>query len=518
MSKDFNQKVFEESDAFEIPGELLDTLFEELPPEGVVNASNPSSMGMRRIITGLVLSCITFEFFALNHILPAIGAILLLMGFRNLHRENTWFFTSYICSVLRFIVMLPGLFLNATIYSKLLGGIWGRYIVILSCILTVFMLFCFWMATDQVQDKAGSEEKSFSAGALFLWYVLLLACSLIGFTGILTSILMILAFIMIIKSLSSLSQLMETKGYLITAASVRISDRWLGYILGGILISGLFFGFIFASSYQMKWIPVTDTVDESDAAYLHLAELGYPKEQLNDLTEDEITLLRDADCVVVKKDEKNLSGMEAYDSYEDGKLLNHYEPPTELRLIHVAVRIAGDGSEGEFWRVIHHFAIDDVVRMKGTCNIKLWTLETMDGWDGTKDMSGRLLCKKQGVDMTADYVLAEQVSYETNDFFGQSREDASCMFDFSLPKKASDRRGYVAYTSKQVEDGWILSSWVNFTSQIGYLQYPVKTARQFTMEGIHLNDYPFSDIQSAIQFYVKDGTPDEESLSEFGMD
>ena len=45
---------------------------------------------MNRILFGMALCAITLNFLCLNYILPAVGTVLLLLGFRTLRRENRW--------------------------------------------------------------------------------------------------------------------------------------------------------------------------------------------------------------------------------------------------------------------------------------------------------------------------------------------------------------------------------------------------------------------------------------------
>ena len=495
-------------DEFEISQEILETVFEELPPENVVAASNPSSVGMDKIIAGIALGGITFNFLALNYILPTIGFVLLVLGFRNLHSENSWFKLAYICSVLRLIIQVPQLILNATVYSGYLQGSIGKVMLYCSCALKMLMLFAFWMAIDKVQEKAGIKEKSFSAGALFLWHSLTLIAAVMGLNSILVGIIMVVAFIMIIRNLISLSRLMGINGYLITAAPVKVGDNVLAEILAGVIIAGIACGYIFFADYNMDWKPVEIGACSSDEIYGRLLSLGYPEEQLKDLSPEELKLLRDADCVFFETDEQPLNnGVEKTEHYDGGMQIYTEYPVKELKMTHVAVRIAGDGKNGELWRVIHHFALDDDLKMKGTANLQLWGLESTKGWSGPQDLSGRLLCCQSGQDVTAEYQYIGNKSYTSTDLFGILRAVSSCMCDFSMPAKATDRRGYVAYTSGQTANGYLLNAWFNYTHQLGYVQYPVKSAGQYVSEGMHLKNYPFITAQSALQFYVRDGKP-----------
>ena len=51
-----------------------------------------------------------------------------------------------------------------------------------------------------------------------------------------------------------------------------------------------------------------------------------------------------------------------------------------------------------------------------------------------------------------------------------------------------------------VEEGWLLSSWSNYTHQVSWLNYPAMTAQEYDMSGM-LNGFgAFETSQSAIQF------------------
>ena len=70
---------------------MLESTMSELPPEDIVSEVTPWKKSMHRVLIGLAMSSLTLNFWCLNYILPAIGFILMLLGFRTMHRENTPF-------------------------------------------------------------------------------------------------------------------------------------------------------------------------------------------------------------------------------------------------------------------------------------------------------------------------------------------------------------------------------------------------------------------------------------------
>lgn len=72
-------------DAFEA---LLAQSVDELPPEEIVADVTPWRRAMERVLFGLALCMVTLNFWCLNYLLPAIGTVLLLLGFRALRRKT----------------------------------------------------------------------------------------------------------------------------------------------------------------------------------------------------------------------------------------------------------------------------------------------------------------------------------------------------------------------------------------------------------------------------------------------
>ena len=63
----------------------------DLPPEEIVEEVTPWKRAMNRVLVGMALSTVTLNFLLLDTILPAIGVVLMLLGFRSLRCENRWF-------------------------------------------------------------------------------------------------------------------------------------------------------------------------------------------------------------------------------------------------------------------------------------------------------------------------------------------------------------------------------------------------------------------------------------------
>ena len=70
---------------------MLQSSMAELPPDDIAYEVTPWRKAINRILTGFALGAITLNFLGLNYLLPAIGMILTILGFRTLRKENKWF-------------------------------------------------------------------------------------------------------------------------------------------------------------------------------------------------------------------------------------------------------------------------------------------------------------------------------------------------------------------------------------------------------------------------------------------
>ena len=95
---------------------LLGAGLQDLPPEEVVEEVTPWKRAMNRVLAGMALSTVTLNFWLLDTILPAIGVVLMLLGFRSLRFENRWFGSCFVLTLLRAVHFFLLLILNTTIW------------------------------------------------------------------------------------------------------------------------------------------------------------------------------------------------------------------------------------------------------------------------------------------------------------------------------------------------------------------------------------------------------------------
>ena len=492
------------NDAFEA---LLAQSVDELPPEEIVADVTPWRRAMERVLFGLALCMVTLNLWCLNYLLPAIGTVLLLLGFRALRRENPWLGGCFVCAVLRAACVFPSLILNTTILP---GDAYKSAAAAVSAALMLALLLCFWQGLRAVRRKAGLPAQGGGAGALLVWYVLICVLAAVHYTGLLVPIAMLVGYVCILRSLFRLSGALDEAGYAIAPQPVRVTDRCIALVLAAALGIGCTLGYLFGSSYRMDWQPA-DTSKQTQTAAIrqHLLDLGFPEAVLNDLTPEDIAACDGALRVVaVTEDHPFNDGRTVSHKESDGEggvvsVLDTVYDVRELRLTSVGVQLPG---AQETWRIFHHFLWTTDPGFYGTEVLQIWPADqsTPDGWRFAGDVTGRVLYDRDGQTFTASYhTLGRQTYTADSVFFGQ-RTNSDLFAAFSMPRHAEHARGYVAYTAAGAQSGCLLSSWCNYTHQQSWLQYPAVTAMEKRMTSAFGNAGAFRTVQHALQFFPED--------------
>lgn len=495
-------------DAFEA---LLAQSVAELPPEEIVADVTPWRRAMNRILFGMALCAITLNFWCLNYILPAIGTVLLLLGFRTLRRENRWLGGCFAVTVIRAACFFATLILNTTILqSAVFTPAVTTTLTVINAVLLLALYFYFWRGLLAVQKKAGLPAQAGGALALIVWYAFVCVLAAVHYTGWIVPIAMLVGYGCILRSLYRLSGALDGAGYAIAPGPVRVTDRCIALVLAAVLGIGGALGYLFGSSYRMDWQPA-DTPEQvqTEAVRQQLLDLGFPEAVLDDLTPEDIAACDGALRVVVETEDYPVNDGRnvLWETYNE-KHERYYVQDTvydvrELRLTSVGVQLPG---AQETWRVYHHFLWTTDPGFCGTEVLQIWPADEnmQDGWRFAGDVTGRVLYDRDGQTFTASYhTLGRQTYTADSVFFGQ-RTNSDLFAPFSMPRHAEHARGYVAYTAAAVQSGYLLNSWCNYTHQQSLLQYPAVTAMEKRMTSAFGNTGAFYTVQHALQFFPED--------------
>lgn len=484
----------------------------DTPPEEIVAEVTPWRRAMNRILFGMALCAITLNFLCLNYILPAIGTVLLLLGFRALRRENRWLGGCFAVTVIRAVYFFATLVLNTTILqSAVFTPAVTTALTAVNAVLLLTLYFCFWRGLLAVQKKAGLPAQTGGAGALLAWYVLICVLAAVHYMGWIVPIAMLVGYVCILRSLFRLSRALDEAGYAIAPQPVRVTDRCIALVLAAALGIGCTLGYLFGGSYRMDWQPA-DASEQTQTAAIRqqLLDLGFPEAVLNDLTPEDIAACDGALRVVsVTEDHPFNDGRTVSHKESDGEggvvsVLDTVYDVRELRLTSVGVQLPG---AQETWRVFHHFLWTTDPGFYGTEVLQIWPADqnTPDGWRFAGDVTGRVLHDRDGQTFTAPYhALGRQTYTADSVFFGQ-RTCTDLFAPFSMPRHAEHARGYVAYSAAAVQSGCLLDSWINYAHQQSWLQYPAVTAQTHRMTCAQSSDGAFRTVQDALQLSPADG-------------
>lgn len=484
----------------------------DTPPEEIVAEVTPWRRAMNRILFGMALCAVTLNFWCLNYILPAIGTVLLLLGFRTLRRENRWLGSCFAVTVVRAVYFFATLILNTTILqSAVFTPAVTTALTAGNAVLLLALYFCFWRGLLAVQKKAGLPAQTGGALALIVWYALVCVLAAVHYTGWIVPIAMLVGYGCILRSLCRLSGALDEAGYAIAPGPVRVTDRCLVLVIAAMLGIGCTLGYLFGSSYRMGWQPVdASTQTQTAAIRQQLLDLGFPEAVLNDLTPEDIAACDGALRVVAEvedypvNDGRNVLWEACNEKNERYYVQDTVFDVKELRLTGVAVQLPG---ERETWMVFHHFLWTADPGFYGTeaLQIRPAYRSIPEGWSAAGDVTGRVLYDRDGQTFAAPYAALGARTFTANTVLWGKQTNTDLFAAFSLPRHGEHCRGYVAYSTTEARDGNILSSGEYYVHQQTWLQYPVVTAMEKRMTSAFGNTGAFYTVQHALQFFPADG-------------
>ncbi|MDE7218982.1 MAG: hypothetical protein K2O45_05095 [Oscillospiraceae bacterium] len=484
-----------------------------LPPDDNLAAEIPPwRKAINRALLGIALNLVTFNFWCLNYILPFIGTLLLLLGFRAIRRENRGFTLCWHLAVLQAVVRYGITILNATVWQAEIYQLLAmQALPYVMSVLSFIQILGLRSGFRTARQKVGLPPAAPGTTALAVWFLIICILALMSYTGFL-GWLLIIAYFIILRTLWKLPRQMEEAGYAIEPAPVRLSDRTLGGMIFIAAAAGIACGYLFASGYDMDWQPLSPAGQTGlEELRTELLDLGFPEVVLDDLLTEDLAACEGVLRIITDQKDFPVNGGRIVIREENGYRVQTREyDVNELRLTSVAVELPG---ERERWHIIHHFEWIVDPGFYGTESMQFWpAYHLAEGWSKGSEASGRVLYDQDGVTYTAPYHYLGELSYQSNSIFWGTQQNTDLFAAFSFPAKGQRQRGYVAYDALENEDGYIIDSWINYTHQNTWFQYPVQTAMENRMQGSWNLSGKFKLVQTAIQFYPND----PETFSDYG--
>ena len=291
----------------------------QLPPApGEVWGYAPWRSAMTKILWGMGLTTIHFEFLYLQYLLPLLGAALLYLGFRSLRKENRWF---KLCWVLSGVLLAVHMAFDILTATPVMGWVtetpalnWGLTWPILG--MDLLLLFALWRGTRAAFAVVGEQKPKDWLRQGFICYLLFCGIALWselvpltepsifgpaimdqyrwlyygrGIAGLILEIRLLLC-------ISYQSIELASRGYTITPIPVRFTPT--------VLLAGVF-AVVLLSSIAALWLssraPALEAqplsaiqTEEYASVRAHLTDLGMDAALANSLDEAELARCRDA--------------------------------------------------------------------------------------------------------------------------------------------------------------------------------------------------------------------------------
>ena len=449
-------------------------------------SDSPFCRAIGLIAGGLAVTGVTLNFWNLDVLLPLIGTLCLLVGFRALRRVNGFLRAGYVCACLHMLLLFVELGQNAAVFRETAAAdMVSTALAFGSAAVRLVLLFCLWQGLLDMQRDAGITPPAAPAvGALLLWYILLyVAAALFASLSLLLGAYVVWYFYLVVR-LKKLSKSMAAQGCAIEPVKERFSNPKLVGSLLTVLAVVIACGILFFGSYRMDWTPKeTGTDAQVIEAYERLLALGYPESELNDLSDEDLLTCLRAERVVIK----GCTGS-AY--------INYSNKPQTNDAFHLTIVAVQRPFDRLF--VACHFRWDEGMRFYGTESLAFEPHHDSNSWFA-KEFSGQVLYDgPDGATYTAPYIDPGTEQASLSNWYENCFKQIYCA-DASFPNDGTNQRGYVACAlSNNIDEFTKFEGLFYYVHQNGRFQYPVKTARDYQDFNVNrplLYNAPFERVQ-----------------------
>ena len=403
-------------------------LGEIVPGEGVVEEVNPWREPIGRIAAGMALTGITLNFLYLQYLLPTLGAALQYLGFRTLRRSGPAFRIAWGLSLVELVWHAVWLMLSASPWR--LEGMTAYTLGLAGMAVQIARLLLLRAGLQDVCRRAEVEPQGDPLRAAVIWQVLI---AVLAFSPLaqswLAAIPMLIAFVLIIRSLERVGGSLGGAGYCFVNAPVRVSSgvmKW-GYLLGCFALVLLTSAVVNHPRLDAQPVPAQGEAETRQA----LTALGLPEEVLADLSDEHVRALEGALRVDVQQEMMSFyssTTTETQKADADANRLCSYIIYIELPDSRMAVLNYFDWQQGGAY----------------------WGDAVMLGWQDTYEyltgqIGGALLYEKNGQAYTAPIPRLNNGVVTTTDWFSGIQSYPRITGTVSYPFGAQNQRGYVLY-------------------------------------------------------------------------
>ncbi|WP_298030742.1 hypothetical protein [uncultured Dysosmobacter sp.] len=415
----------------------------DLPPsQETIRDVTPWRTAIDRIVLGLCLTCFSLNFLYLQYLLPAVGVIQTYLGFRTLRNANRWFRLAWYASICKAVSLYANLILAATPWEPASALL--KTVLSIACML--LLLLGLRQGLRQIARPFGARRDPVLWA--LVWYLVLMALALLRpEPGWPTFILLIAAFVLIIRSLCKVRDQLETCGYTMEAAPVRLSaERVLAAYLGSLALAVLLAA-VLSCRAPLAGAPVEQNFDSHETAAIRqeLTDLHLPEAVVNALPPEDLARLSGA----VESTEA-VGGLPLGNVGEDehqNQVFALLFPDGSVQLLHVF----SAEPDGTIWQN----------KLSLRCDASL------------SEVTGRLFYTHGGSAMTAPLAFEEPDDISGIDFFGETYQQFRAESAlFSWPAASQDRWGYVIARVDQAANPKTTFSEILTVSSASMPRYP----------------------------------------------
>ena len=442
-------------------------LGEIVPGEGVVEEVNPWREPIGRIAAGMALTGITLNFLYLQYLLPTLGAALQYLGFRTLRRSGPAFRIAWGLSLVELVWHAVWLMLSASPWR--LEGMTAYTLGLAGMAVQIARLLLLRAGLRDVCRRAEVEPQGDPLRAAVIWQVLI---AVLAFSPLaqswLAAIPMLIAFVLIIRSLVRVGGSLGGAGYCFVNAPVRVSSgvmKW-GYLLGCFALVLLTSTVVNHPRLDAQPVPAQGEGETRQA----LAALGLPENVLADLSDEHVRALEGALRVDVQQEMMSFyssTTTETQKADADANRLCSYIIYIELPDSRMAVLNYFDWQQGGAY----------------------WGDAVMLGWQDTYEyltgqIGGALLYEKNGQAYTAPIPRLNNGVVTTTDWFSGIQSYPRITGTVSYPFGAQNQRGYVLYIL-QLRDLNVVgitrgNTWITYRHRLQPFSLPYQTPAELT--------------------------------------
>lgn len=430
---------------------------------------NPWKKPIMDIALGFALTSITLNFLLLQYILPAIGTALIFIGSRSLRKENKYFTSAYFLAAAHMVIYAINLIIISTpLASEIQNDI------ILSLLSIGFRLALYLSFSLAIKNVFLKTNVSNIQNSFFLAFVWILSFTLLALSPLSNSwlafILLTFFCILVFRSLQRLGDELGNIEYSFISIEGRLSNTVVvrGYLIICLVLvigSGITASHAVPNFTEIKPVTSSDTRNK-------LLEFDVPEEILNDMSDENISMLQNAINVDVDTDLLMFDGVSEMVEIETN-MYKEYTKPKNHTIESTTVYTELPDNE-----------IYVLVYFKWQKPKAFWNDGfTIWGEEGIELIDGKLFYQKDFIDYEAsiprlknDFVTIESM------FFGASQSKI-ISGGVCYPFGSENQRGYVFYRLNLSEKQGIIANCINYLHSKNPISIPYTYAEQKILSG-----------------------------------